>query len=83
MFAFVATKAKFSGALRPYHPNVPYKQGVPSAHQVPNRSIRGPATRVTCQGNQDSLRLVLARAVAGLTRQGKANPPKTKNREFT
>ena len=25
---------------------------------------RGPATRVTCQGNQDSLRLVLARAVA-------------------
>jgi len=25
---------------------------------------RGPATRVTCHGNQDSLRLVLARAVA-------------------
>ena len=25
---------------------------------------RGPATRVTCQGNQDSLRLVLARAAA-------------------
>ena len=25
---------------------------------------RGPVTRVTCQGNQDSLRLVLARAVA-------------------
>jgi len=44
---------------------------------------RGPVTRVTCHGNQDSLRLVLARAVArdlpGLTRQGKAHPPKTKD----
>ena len=42
---------------------------------------RGPATRVTCHGNQDSLRLVLARAVACRPNEtgGKAHPPKTKD----
>jgi len=39
---------------------------------------RGPVTRVTCHGNQDSLRLVLARAVACLSVLAGSRLPGTK-----